>query len=186
MKVLERGGVVGGTSAGAAIMSRMMIRYGSPKAVVGAGFNLLARAVVDQHFIRRHRQERLLGVLAEHPELVGLGIDEGAALVVQGDHLRVIGESQVIICKTASGATSPWIESLKPGDEVDLVAGETPADEARRVERGCGRAANSRPSSPCSRIAPRGVEAPRCTTFTVRSPEFLKSCWPRSVRTSNC
>ncbi len=133
--VLERGGVVGGTSAGAAVMSKMMIRYGSPKAVVGAGFNLLARAVVDQHFIRRHREERLLGVLSEHPDLLGLGIDEGAALVVQGDHLRVLGESQVVIYKEVSGSTTPWTETLKAGEEVDLVsravpnvAGATPAD----------------------------------------------------------
>ena len=122
-RVLERGGVVGGTSAGAAVMSRMMIRYGSPKAVVGAGFNLLARAVVDQHFVSRHRQERLLGVLAEHPDLVGLGIDEGAALVVEGDHLRVLGDSQVVVCKRISGSSTPWVETLKPGEEVDLLAG---------------------------------------------------------------
>jgi cyanophycinase len=121
LRVLERGGVIGGTSAGAAIMSHLMIRYGSPKAVVGAGFNLLARAVIDQHFLRRNRQERLLGVLAAHPEMVGLGIDEGTALVVQGDHLRVIGESQVIVCKGAEGQGTPWIETLKPGEEVDLV-----------------------------------------------------------------
>jgi cyanophycinase len=124
-RVLERGGVVGGTSAGAAVMSKMMIRYGSPKAVVGAGFNLLARAVVDQHFLRRNRQERLLGVLSEHPDLVGLGIDEGAALVVQGDHLRVMGDSQVVIYKEVSGSTTPWTETLKPGEEFDLVAGNT-------------------------------------------------------------
>ena len=130
LKVLERGGVVGGTSAGAAIMSKMMIRYGSPKAVVGAGFNLLAHAVVDQHFLQRHRQERLLGVLADHPEMVGLGIDEGAALVVQGDHLRVLGDSQVIICKNNTGANAPWMEALKPGDEVDLIAPAAPADPA--------------------------------------------------------
>ncbi len=103
-------------------MSRMMIRNGSPKAVVGAGFNLLAKAVVDQHFIRRHRQERLLGVLAEHPEMVGLGIDEGAALVVQGDHLRVLGDSQVIVYKEVRGSTTPWTETLQPGEEFDLVA----------------------------------------------------------------
>ncbi len=121
-RVLERGGVVGGTSAGAAVMSRMMIRTGAPKAVLGAGFNLLARAVVDQHFLSRHRQERLLGVLAEHPDMLGLGVDEGAALVVQGDHLRVLGESQVVVCKRINGSATPWVETLKPGEEVDLVA----------------------------------------------------------------
>ena len=121
-RVLERGGVVGGTSAGAAVMSHLMIRYGSPKAVVGAGFNLVARAVIDQHFLRRNRQERLLGVLAEHPDMVGLGIDESTALLVQGDHLRVLGESQVVVCRGANGTSTPWIDSLEPGEEVDLGA----------------------------------------------------------------
>ncbi|HEX4146628.1 MAG TPA: cyanophycinase [Pirellulales bacterium] len=118
--VLERGGIIGGTSAGAAIMSRMMIRYGSPKAVVDAGFNLLTMAVVDQHFLRRNRQERLLGVLNEHPEMIGLGIDEGTALVVEGDHLRVMGQSEVVVCKSA-GDEAPWVQTLKAGEEVDLI-----------------------------------------------------------------
>ena len=126
--VLERGGVVGGTSAGAAVMSRMMIRYGSPKAVVGAGFNLLARAVVDQHFLRRNRQERLLGVLAEHPDWSDWGSTRGPALVVEGDHLRVLGESEVVVCKQISGSPTPWVETVKAGEEVDLMPGTlTPA-----------------------------------------------------------
>lgn len=129
-RVLERGGVVAGTSAGAAVMSRIMIRYGSPKAVVGAGFNLLAHAVVDQHFLRRNRQERLLGVLAEHPEMVGLGIDESTALVVEGDHLRVLGDSQVIVCTVPSGQQTGCIETLGPGEEVDLVARAAPSATA--------------------------------------------------------
>ncbi|HTU27427.1 MAG TPA: cyanophycinase, partial [Pirellulales bacterium] len=126
--VLERGGIIGGTSAGAAIMSRLMIRYGSPKAVVDAGFSFLSQAVVDQHFLRRHRQERLLGVLNEHPEMIGLGIDEGTALVVEGDHLRVMGQSEVVVCKQAAGEESPWVQTLKPGEEVDLVCPRAPAD----------------------------------------------------------
>jgi cyanophycinase len=123
--VLERGGIIGGTSAGAAIMSKMMIRYGSPKAVLDAGFNLLNQAVVDQHFLRRNRQERLMGVLNEHPEMIGLGVDEGTALVVEGDHLRVMGQSEVVVCKS-TGPQNPWVQTLKAGEEVDLAPAKAP------------------------------------------------------------
>ncbi len=131
--VLERGGIIGGTSAGAAIMSRLMIRYGSPKAVVDAGFNLLNLAVIDQHFLRRNRQERLLGVLNEHPEMIGLGVDEGTALVVEGDHLRVMGQSEVVVCKSA-GEQAPWVQSLKAGEEVDLIYPHTQTPDALVLE----------------------------------------------------
>ena len=136
--VLERGGIIGGTSAGAAIMSRLMIRYGSPKAVVDAGFNLLNLAVVDQHFLRRNRQERLLGVLNEHPEMIGLGIDEGTALVVEGDHLRVMGQSEVVVCKSA-------------GEQAPLGANA----QGRRRSRPASTLTPKRPTSWCWNIAAR-------------------------------
>jgi len=77
--VLKRGGVIGGTSAGAALQSRVMIRDGYPVAKVSRGFDFLPGAIVDQHFLKRNRLKRLLGVLKEHPDLVGYGIDEGTA-----------------------------------------------------------------------------------------------------------
>lgn len=135
--VLERGGIIGGTSAGAAVMSRMMIRYGSPKAVVDAGFNFLSQAVVDQHFLQRNRQERLLGVLSEHPEMIGLGVDEGTALVVEGAHLRVMGQSDVVVCK-ATGPQTPWVHTIKPGEEFDLLSPTQQAPEALVLQRHVG------------------------------------------------
>jgi cyanophycinase len=116
--VLERGGVVGGTSAGAACLSKVMIRYGKSDAVTGRGLGLLERAVVDQHFSERHREERLLGVLKEHPGLVGLGIDESAALVVQGNHLRVLGSGNVTIY---AGPEARRTHRLASGAQADLV-----------------------------------------------------------------
>jgi cyanophycinase len=118
--VLERGGIVGGTSAGAAIMSHLMIRDGLTEAVVGRGFDLLDRAVVDQHFIQRQRTQRLLGVLTKHPGMVGLGVDENTALVVRGNHLQVLGQSQVMVC-LASGDDTPWMNHLDANEEADLV-----------------------------------------------------------------
>lgn len=121
-KLLERGGVIGGTSAGAAVMSKMMIRRGSPTAEVGRGFGFLDGAVVDQHFVRRMRQDRLLKVVEQHPNLVGLGIDEGTALLVQGRRLSVLGESVVRVCFARTESREPLIESLRSGDRADLSA----------------------------------------------------------------
>lgn len=122
--VLERGGVVGGTSAGAAIMSPVMIRGGNPMAEIGDGFGFLAGTVVDQHFLKRKRQDRLLNVLSVFPQLVGVGIDEGTAIAVTGRRLSVIRESEsevVTYLAPVDGKPSRMV-TLKPGDELDLVA----------------------------------------------------------------
>jgi cyanophycinase len=123
--LLDRGGVIGGSSAGAAVMTRVMIESGRREAIVGQGFDLLPGAVIDQHFLRRNRVGRLLGVLAGHPDLIGFGIDEGTALVVRprDRHLRVIGDSYVVACVPgASTGQPPRFEILKRGDETDLTA----------------------------------------------------------------
>src|SRR5262249_29484316 len=83
-KVLPGAGAVGAPSAGAHIMSSLMIVGGSKDAEVGPGFGLLGGVVIDMHFANRNRLHRLLGVLAKHPGYTGVGIDEGTALVVQG------------------------------------------------------------------------------------------------------
>lgn len=121
-KLLERDGVIGGTSAGAAVMSKTMIRRGSPTAEVGRGFGFLDGAVVDQHFVRRMRQDRLLKVIEQQPELVGLGIDEGTALLVQGRRLSVLGESEVRVLFSRTDTREPLVESLRSGDKADLSA----------------------------------------------------------------
>lgn len=112
--VLERGGVIGGTSAGAAVMSDVMIRGGESVAEVGRGFGFLTDAVVDQHFLKRHRMGRLAGVVTQHPGILGVGIDEGTALVIRGDEAKVIGESCVLTC------SSRGYESFGPGDQTAL------------------------------------------------------------------
>lgn len=126
--VLERGGVVGGTSAGAAIMSPLMIVGGKTKAETAPGFGFLPGTVIDQHFVKRNREDRLLGVLAENPELVGLGIDEGCSVIVQGRKITVVDEcisesdSPVRVCFAPLGDRPADTRMLKPGDEADVVA----------------------------------------------------------------
>lgn len=119
--VLERGGVVGGTSAGSSIMSQTMIRYGtSSHAVLGDGFGLLSKAVIDQHFSQRARHTRLLNVVRSKPGMVGIGVDEGTALIVSRDKVRTVGSGGSTVMVPDAGK-SMRIYMLEAGDEADLV-----------------------------------------------------------------
>lgn len=120
--LLDRGGVIGGTSAGASIMTRVMIEEGSKQAKLNRGLDLLKDSVVDQHFFHRNRPQRLMGAVRNQPHLIGFGVDEGTALVVQVPcgRLGVIGKSYVMACIHGDEAASPRLEILKPGDDIDL------------------------------------------------------------------
>jgi cyanophycinase len=96
--LLARGGVIGGTSAGAAVMSDPMIRGGNPVAELGRGFGFLPGVIVDQHLSERQRLPRLQGAVDQFPGCLGLGIDEQTAVVVQGRVATVLGERQVHLC----------------------------------------------------------------------------------------
>ena len=126
-KLLARGGVIGGTSAGAAVMSTVMITGGNPEATVGRGFGFLPGFVVDQHFLRRKRQDRLVGVLAKNPGLVGLGVDEETAAVVRGRELTVMGKSSAVICLSASSTRPTRFQALGDGKKADIIALERAA-----------------------------------------------------------
>jgi cyanophycinase len=102
-ELLARGGVVFGTSAGATIQGSFLVR-GDPKTNEimmspshDRGFGLLSNSAIDQHVNARGREHDLVQVIKKHPELLGLGIDEGAAIVVHGDSFEVIGRGQVAI-----------------------------------------------------------------------------------------
>lgn len=121
-QVLARGGLVGGTSAGASIMSKVMIRYGSrTEAFVGEGFGLLSRAVIDQHFLYRRREKRLANVINEHRGHIGLGIDEGTCAIIRGNELRVMGNSKVVVCMAETDEQNEWKVSLDDGDRVRFM-----------------------------------------------------------------
>jgi cyanophycinase len=108
----EVGTVVAGTSAGASIQSSHMVAFGvgggTPKqrmTQVAAGLGLLRSSVIDQHFDQRNRYGRLLMIVSQSPQLLGIGVDEDTAAVVEhvpgedGDHeiLRVVGRGAVTI-----------------------------------------------------------------------------------------
>lgn len=120
-KLLDREGVIGGISAGAAVMSQVMIRGGDDHAEIGEGFGFLPGAVVDQHFLVRNRQARLMSVLEKNPSLFGLGIDEGTALIIEGRRISVVGSSHVVVCMPGSDEREEIVRLLKDGDEDDLI-----------------------------------------------------------------
>jgi len=125
-EVRRRGGVIGGTSAGAAAQSEVMITGGRTEATTAAGFGWLAGTVVDQHFLKRDRFARLMSVLDRHPAVIGIGIDEGTAVVARGRTLEVIGESYVVVLR-ANGKVRPLdVRVLKAGDSLSLAEAPAP------------------------------------------------------------
>ncbi|MFN0054386.1 MAG: cyanophycinase [Planctomycetales bacterium] len=117
--LLDRRGVVGGTSAGAACQSRIMIVRGKIHETPGLG--LIPGAIIDQHFLARDRKARLLDALEQYPALIGLGIDEGTALVLEGRSLRCLGDSTVTVCWGATQRCGCEELTLKPGQPSDLT-----------------------------------------------------------------
>ena len=100
----ERGGVVAGTSAGASVMSETMLVKGTSKEThrigdlhMAPGMGLVRNVIIDQHFAERGRFGRLLGAVAHNPRVLGMGIDEDTAAVVEGDEFRVIGSGAVYV-----------------------------------------------------------------------------------------
>jgi cyanophycinase len=120
--LLGRGGVIGGTSAGAAIQSRLMIASGNPEANLLQGLDLVPGAVIDQHFKVRNRQPRLTAVLAAQPGYFGLGIDAGTALVIRGRRIRILGDSSVTVCLSEAAHRPARQFELTAGRSADLVA----------------------------------------------------------------
>ena len=114
------GVVVGGTSAGAAVMSEVMIARGrsdsiSSNAVETAkGLGLLTDFIIDQHFLRRSRFNRLLSTVLAHRHLVGLGIDERTAAIVQGRRIDVVGEGAVVVVDARKATPSKSRQSMTP------------------------------------------------------------------------
>ena len=155
-EIYEKGGVIGGTSAGAAVQSEFMItgnekrtnnEEGTWEVILAGdvehteGFGFVKNAVIDQHFVTRRRHNRLIAVVLEHPTLVGVGIEESTAVLVRPDgKYEVLGEGQVIVYDARRAKTSRLpdghlgghgltMQVLLPGDVYDLATGrvEEPA-----------------------------------------------------------
>jgi cyanophycinase len=124
--LLERGGVIGGTSAGATIQGSYLVRGDTRTNTImmgdhQEGMGFLKRSAIDQHVLRRNRAFDLIPVIEAHPDLLGIGIDENTAIVVQGDHFQVMGAGYVLIFDHEHQLDSGGrFYFLAPGDRFDL------------------------------------------------------------------
>jgi cyanophycinase len=129
-KVLERGGVIGGSSAGATIQGDYLVRG----AVAGAdimmtpepehehGFKFLRNSAIDQHINTRNRWDDLLQVMKKYPAFLGIGLSEGTAIIVNKDKFEVMGKWKVAIHDTTH-PRQPWEKSyfvLSAGDVYNM------------------------------------------------------------------
>lgn len=130
--VLARGGVIGGSSAGATIQGAYLVRGATAGADIMMtdepnhqdGFGFLRRSAIDQHINTRNRWDDLVPVIARFPTLLGIGLSEGTAIVVTGDRFEVIGRWKVAVHDNTRAA-QPWEKSwfvLGAGDVYDMKA----------------------------------------------------------------
>jgi cyanophycinase len=101
-KVLEQGGVIGGSSAGATIQGSFLVRGDTKnnQIMMGdhqEGFGYISNIAIDQHVLARNRQFDMFEVIRAHPELLGISIDENTAAIVRGDTLEVLGASYILV-----------------------------------------------------------------------------------------
>jgi cyanophycinase len=129
--LLARGGIVGGSSAGATIQGSFLVR-GDPAhphlpdgdnrimMVPGyeTGLGLLPQSAIDQHVLVRHREDDLDPVIAAHPELLGIGIDQGAAILVHGDTFKTISGEVLIHDGKKHGGKEYLV--MQPGETFNL------------------------------------------------------------------
>ena len=124
----RQGVVFGGTSAGTAVMSGLTITGGGDHTVldgqkveVRPGLGLLPGVILDQHFLKRQRQNRLFGLVLDHPRLLGVGVDEGTALAVSDNrHAEVVGPGSVMMVDAVAGSDDLVVSLVRPGETFDL------------------------------------------------------------------
>jgi cyanophycinase len=154
LELYQEGCVMAGTSAGAAVMSEIMITgeerrkaeeghefetLEAENIVTVEGLGFLKTVIIDQHFTTRKRHNRLISLVAEHPRLLGIGIDEETAVVVgPDDHFEVIGNRNVVVydASKASVTITPAKAVSFRGMRMDvLVAGDRFDLEKRKAAR---------------------------------------------------
>ena len=129
-KVLERGGVIGGSSAGATIQGEYLVRgdTSGPNVMMTAepshqeAFKFLRKSAIDQHINARNRWDDLIQVIQKYPKLLGIGLSEGTAIVVRGDSFEVLGKWKVAVHDNTH-LYQPWEKPyyvLSPGDVYNM------------------------------------------------------------------
>ncbi len=129
-KVLERGGVIGGSSAGATIQGEYLVRgdTSGPNVMMTAepnhqeGFKFVRRTAIDQHINARNRWDDLIPVIQKFPNMLGIGLSEGTAIVVKADSFEVMGKWKVSVHDNTR-LYQPWEKPyfvLSAGDVYDM------------------------------------------------------------------
>ena len=129
-RVLERGGVIGGSSAGATILGEYLVRGAvasadivmTPEPEHEHGFAFLRKVAIDQHINTRNRWDDIIPVIKKYPNLLGIGLSEGTAIVVTGDRFEVIGKWKVAIHDNTH-VYQPWEKPyyvLSAGDVYNM------------------------------------------------------------------
>ncbi len=147
-KVLERGGVIGGGSAGATIQGDYLVRgdTSSNRIVMTEepnhqkGFEFLRRSAIDQHIDARNRWDDLIPVIQRYPNLLGIGLSEDTAIIVKGDLFEVMGKSKVAVHDNT--------RTYKRGEKPDylLGAGDIYNMKTRQAGKARHRPATSEPT----------------------------------------
>jgi cyanophycinase len=149
-RVLDRGGVIAGSSAGATIQGDYLVRgdTSGPNVVMTEepnhqhGFSLLRKSAIDQHINTRNRWDDLISVIKKHPDLLGIGLSEGTAIVVKGDTFEVMGKWKVAVHDNTR-LYEPWEKPyfvLSIGDVYNM--------KTRKVEKYGNGATPGAPRSP--------------------------------------
>lgn len=139
--LLDRGGVIGGTSAGATIQGSYLFRGDTKGNTIlegdhVQGLDFIHQVAIDQHILKRNRQFDLLGFIKTHPELLGIGIDESTAIIVHQNTFEVIGASYVAIYdqqQFAGTTKSPSSDSGTNGPFYYLQKGQQFDLQSRKV-----------------------------------------------------
>lgn len=124
--VLARGGVVGGTSAGASIQASYLVRGAREGNEImmapgyEQGFGLMQGVAIDQHVTARHRESDLDAVIEKHPDLLGIGIDQSTAIEVTRHRFSVLGVGHVFIHDGKEQPNGGHYSLLRPGERFDL------------------------------------------------------------------
>lgn len=120
--MLHRGGTIAGTSAGAAIMSKVMIASGKEQPEISVGWDLLPGGVVDQHFSERNRLNRSRIAVDQNPGCFGLGIDESTAVIISGRNLqRPTGKGKATILLAKCNYREAESYEIAAGGVADLT-----------------------------------------------------------------
>ena len=153
-RVLERGGVIGGSSAGATIQGEYLVRgaVAGPEIVMApepehqTAFKFLCRTAIDQHINTRNRWDDLIPVIKKFPNLLGLGLSEDTAIIVTGDAFEVMGRWKVAVHDNAR-LYQPWEKPY-----FVLSAGDVYNMKTRRIEKlGTGASAPARAPEPAQK-----------------------------------